>query len=121
MKQHSLFFPLALIIVGAVWFLSSTGVLPTTASLVALALAAGGVALLVLDGINTQSIVHGPMLVYLGAAVYLRNQLLIGYAPLSALGMMLLGALMLLARSGLVPKKYGVHGLPRRKRTDADE
>ena len=117
MKQSSLFLPIVLIIFGAVWFLSSTDILPTTATLLALALVLGGLALLLLDGINTQSIVHGPMLMYIGAAVYLRNQMFINTAPLAALGMMLLGALMLLARSGIVPQKYGAHGIPlRRKR-----
>ncbi|MBH5330204.1 hypothetical protein H9Q10_11070 [Eikenella sp. S3360] len=121
MQRSSLFLPVLLIIFGAIWFLSSTDILPTTATLVALALAAGGIALLLLDGINTQSIVHGPMLMYLGAAIYLRNQMYIGFAPLAALGMMLLGGLMLLARSGIVPRKYGAHGLPRRARRNSEQ
>jgi len=42
--------------------------------------------------------------------------------PLAALGMMLLGALMLLARSGIVPQKYGAHGiLLRRKRRNGEQ
>ena len=41
---------------------------------------------------------------------------------LAALGMMLLGALMLLARSGIVPQKYGAHGIPlRRKRRNGEQ
>ena len=116
MKQSSLFLPIVLIIFGAVWFLSSTDILPTTATLLALALVLGGLALLLLDGINTQSIVHGPMLMYIGAAVYLRNQMFINTAPLAALGMMLL------ARSGIVPQKYGAHGiLLRRKRRNGEQ
>jgi len=85
MKQSSFFLPIVLIIFGAVWFLSSTDILPTTATLLALALVLGGLALLLLDGINTQSIVHGPMLMYIGAAIYLRNQMFINTAPLAAL------------------------------------
>ena len=122
MKQPSLFLPIVLIIFGAVWFLSSTDILPTTATLLALALVLGGLALLLLDGINTQSIVHGPMLMYIGVAVYLRDQMFVAFAPLAALGMMLLGALMLLARSGIVPQKYGAHGIPlRRKRRNGEQ
>ncbi len=121
MQKHSLLLPIVLIIFGAIWFLSSTDILPTTATLVALALAAGGIAILVFEGINTQSIVHGPMLVYLGAAIYLRNQMYIAFAPLAALGMMLLGGLMLLARSGIVPRKYGAHGTPVRRRDREQE
>ena len=122
MKHPSHVLPLVLIIFGAVWFLSSTDILPTTATLLALALVLGGLALLLLDGINTQSIVHGPMLMYIGAAVYLRDQMFVAFAPLTALGMMLLGALMLLARSGIVPQKYGAHGIPlRRKRRNGEQ
>ena len=49
--------------------------------------------------------VAGPLLVYIGAAVYLKSQYLLGYSPLMALGMMVLGCLLLLSRSSLVPYK----------------
>ena len=58
-----------------------------------------------MDGINKQSVVAGPLLVYIGAAVYLKSQYLLGYSPLMALGMMVLGCLLLLSRSSLVPYK----------------
>ena len=58
-----------------------------------------------MDGINKQSVVAGPLLVYIGAAVYLKSQYLLGYSPLVALGMMVLGCLLLLSRSSLVPYK----------------
>ena len=105
MPQPSLFLPLSLIIPGAVWFLKTTDILPATATLVSIALAVAGIVVLVMDGINKQSVVAGPLLVYIGAAVYLKSQYLLGYSPLVALGMMVLGCLLLLSRSSLVPYK----------------
>nr|WP_301286331.1 hypothetical protein [Neisseria perflava] len=97
--------PLFLIIFGAVWFLKTTGILPATATLIAIGLAVAGIAVLVMDGINKQSVISGPILVYIGAAVYLRTQYWFPYSPLIALGMMVLGFLLLLSRSDLVPEK----------------
>ena len=105
MPQPSLFLPLFLIIAGAVWFLKTTDILPATATLVSIDLAVAGIVVLVMDGINKQSVVAGPLLVYIGAAVYLKSQYLLGYSPLVALGMMVLGCLLLLSRSSLVPYK----------------
>ena len=65
-----------------------------------------GIAVLVMDGVNKQSIVSGPLLVYIGAAVYLHNQYWLGYSPLVALGMMILGCLLLLSRSDAVKFPY---------------
>ena len=87
------------------WFLKTTDILPATATLVSIALAVAGIVVLVMDGINKQSVVAGPLLVYIGAAVYLKSQYLLGYSPLMALGMMVLGCLLLLSRSSLVPYK----------------
>ncbi|MDO5073404.1 MAG: hypothetical protein Q4D63_03280 [Neisseria animaloris] len=106
MPQSSLALPLFLIIAGAVWFLKTTGILPATATLIAGALAIAGVVVLIIDGINKQSIVSGPLLIYIGAAVYLKSQYLLGYSPLIALGMMILGCLLLLSRSNIVPYKH---------------
>lgn len=106
MRHSSLALPLFLIIAGAVWFLKTTGILPPTATLIAAALCIGGIAVLLIDGINKQSVVSGPLLVYIGAAVYLKSQYLLGYSPLIALGMMVLGCLLLLSRSSIVPYKH---------------
>lgn len=105
MTQASLALPLFLIVAGAVWFLKTTGILPATSTLVAAALALAGAAVLIMDGINKQSVVSGPLLMYIGAAVYLKSQYLLGMSPLIALGMMILGCLLLLSRSNLVPHK----------------
>ncbi|MCF7521631.1 hypothetical protein L4G92_06165 [Neisseria sp. ZJ106] len=105
MRQASLALPLFLIIFGAVWFLKTTDILPATATLVAAGLAVAGCAVLIMDGINKQSIVSGPILLYIGAAVYLHHAYWLNISPLIALGMMILGCLLLLSRSSLVPEK----------------
>ena len=71
MSRPSLFLPLFLIIFGAVWFLRATDILPATSTMIAGALIILGFAVLIMDGINKQSIVSGPMLVYIGTAIYL--------------------------------------------------
>ena len=104
-NPSSLALPLLLIIAGAIWFLKSTGILPATATLIAIGLTIGGIAVLVMDGINKQSIVSGPLLIYIGTAIYLRSNYLMETSPLVALGMMILGCLLLLSRSSVVPYK----------------
>ncbi len=106
MRTASLSFPLLLLIIGAVWFLKATDILPATTTLIALGLAVAGAAVLVADGFNKQSVVAGPMLIYAGAALYARSEYLLATSPLLALGLMLLGGLMLLSRSDLVPHKH---------------
>lgn len=107
MKQPSLFLPLALIIIGAIWFLKSTHILPATSVMVGAGLVFGGVAVLLLDGINKQSIIAGPFLMYCGAAVYANSVQAPFYSikPLIALGMIILGLLLLLSRSNLIGER----------------
>ncbi|MBQ1837007.1 MAG: hypothetical protein II131_00425 [Neisseriaceae bacterium] len=105
MNKPSIFFPLVLIIVGALWFLRATDILPPSYIILAIALCVAGVLVLILDGINKQSIVAGPLLIYCGVAVYLFYRDLLNLSPLIALGMVVSGVLMLLARSDVIPNK----------------
>ncbi|WP_373741550.1 hypothetical protein [Neisseria sp.] len=105
MRQASLALPLFLIIFGAVWLLKTADILPETSTLVAAGIAATGVIVLVTDGINKQSVVSGPFLVYIGAAVYLYHRYYFAFSPLIAMGMVVLGLLLLLSRSNVVPVK----------------
>ena len=105
MSRSSLFLPLFLIIFGSVWFLKTMDILPATSTIVSAGMVVAGIAVLVMDGVNKQSIVSGTLLVYIGAAVYMHNQYWLGYSPLVALGMMVLGCLLLLSRSDMVPYK----------------
>lgn len=105
MRQSSLFFPLLLIIGGALWFLKSMDWFPQTATIIAFILAAAGLLVLALDGLNKQSVVSGPLLIYIGIAIYAANEYLLPAGPLFAIGMMLSGCLLLIARSNAVPLK----------------
>ena len=105
MKQPSLMMPLFLIIVGVLWFLKSIDLFPSTANIIAFALAASGVLVLLFDGINKQSVVSAPLLVYIGSVLYAVNAYGYATAPFIALGMIGAGCLMLLARSSIIPAK----------------
>ena len=96
MSRPSLFLPLFLIIFGAIWFLRATDILPATSTMIAGVLIILGFAVLIMDGINKQSIVSGPMLVYIGTAIYLYMSYWIYLSPLLAIGMVVLGCLLLL-------------------------
>ena len=103
--KPSLGFPLFLIIVGALWLLKSVDLFPSTANIIAFALATTGVLVFVFDGVNKQSIVSAPLLMYIGGALYAVNEEGWATSPLIALGMIVSGCLMLLARSDAVPAK----------------
>lgn len=115
MRQSSLFVPLTLIIIGALWFLRSMDWFPATTLIIAFALIAGGILVLLLDGINKQSIVSGPFMMYIGAAIYASYEYNYETNIILALGMMVLGVLLLLSRSNAIPLKRG-HSLPPQKR-----
>jgi hypothetical protein len=97
--------PVLLIILGCLWFLKSTALLPNTTTLLALLLAVAGIALLLLDGLNKSTLVSSPLLVYAGAVIYLYDAASWRLAPLIALGMVLAGVLMLVARSPRIPER----------------
>ncbi|MBA4707875.1 hypothetical protein [Aquitalea aquatica] len=97
--------PIALICLGSVWFLKSTALLPDTSTLLSLLLAAAGCLLLIIDGFNKSTLVSSPLLVYAGAAIYLRDNMGLQFSHLLSLGMVVMGLLMLLARSDRIPER----------------
>lgn len=105
MKVPSLSVPLFLIIFGSLWLLKTLAWLPDSSTIIAAILVAAGVLVFVLDGINKQSVISAPLLMYIGGVIYAVDAY--GYAakPLIAFGMILLGCLMLIARSDAVPPK----------------
>ena len=105
MKQSSLMLPLFLIIAGALWLLKSMDLFPSTVNIIAFALFASGVLVFVLDGFNKQTVVSAPLLMYIGGVLYLVNEYEYATAPFIALGMVISGCLMLLARSDVIPHK----------------
>ena len=112
MRSRSLFIPLFLIVMGSLWFIKSIDLMPETSSIIAIGLAVLGLVVLITDGINKQSIVAGPLLMYLGAAVYLYYEAWFRISHILSVGMVVLGSLLLLSRSGMVPDKYARHLFP---------
>ena len=103
--KSSAFLPLVLIVLGVLWFLKSSALLPDTTTLLALMLAASGVVLLVVDGLTKSTLVTAPMLMYAGVAVYLFDEDKLRLSHMLSLGMILLGVLMLIARSERIPER----------------
>jgi len=104
MKQ-SVTAPVVLITLGSVWFLKSTSLLPDTASLLALLLVLTGILLLLMDGLNKSTLVTSPMMIYGGAAVYYYDSVALRMSHVLSLGMVLLGILLLFARSERIPDR----------------
>ena len=101
--QRSATFPILLITLGVLWFLHSTELLPNTRSLLALGLACAGLALLLLDGLNKSTLVATPMLGFAALAVYGLDRFGLPFSVWASCGMVLLGLLLLGARSPSVP------------------
>ena len=72
MKDASL--PITLIIVGLVWLVWHFRLFPDIDWLIALGFVAGGIAVMVFDGINKNSIVIGPILIAMGGAWALNDR-----------------------------------------------
>ena len=66
--------PITLIIVGVLGLIWYYGWLPDIDSITSIALIAGGVAILAMDGITKSSIVLGPTLIAIGIAWWLHDQ-----------------------------------------------
>ncbi|WP_024301689.1 hypothetical protein [Pseudogulbenkiania sp. MAI-1] len=103
--KTSVSLPILLITLGSLWFLKSTYLLPETSTLLALLLVVAGVILFVIDGFNKSSLVTGPMLMYGGTAVYLYDSAGLRMSHVLSLGMVLMGILLLLARSDRIPER----------------
>lgn len=112
MHSRSLFLPLFLIVIGSLWFLKSTALMPDTSSIIAVAFGVLGLLVMLMDGINKQSIVAGPLMVYIGAAVYLYYEEFFKLSHIFSVGMVWLGLLLLFSRSSIVPDKYARPTLP---------
>lgn len=113
MKTPTLALPLVLIVLGTLWFLKTTDILPATSSLIAMFLVVAGIVVLIVDGFNKQTVVWGPFLMYCGLAVYLIKSYHMSYSPIFALGLVVLGLFMLIARSEHIPyKKPPVYKTP---------
>jgi hypothetical protein len=103
MKDASL--PITLIVVGLVWLAWHFHLFPDMDWVISLAFIAGGVVVLVTDGINKSSIVTGPLLIGVGAAWLLHDQYRVSWSVLIPVMLVLIGVLMLVARRPGVPER----------------
>ena len=97
--------PITLIIVGVlgvVWYL---GWFPNIESITALALVAAGVLILITDRITKSSIVLGPMLIAVGASVWVHDTYRLRWWLLVSILLIVLGVLMLIARDPRIPEQ----------------
>jgi|KBSMisStandDraft_5_1062788.scaffolds.fasta_scaffold214008_2 drug/metabolite transporter (DMT)-like permease len=105
MKDASL--PITLIIVGLVWLAWHFRFFPDVDWLIAIGFMVAGVAVLAFDGINRNSIVTGPMLIAVGGAWLLHDQYRVSWSVLIPTLLILVGVLMLVARSAGIPDRRG--------------
>lgn len=105
MKDASL--PITLIVVGLVWLGWHFHFFPDVDWVISLGFIAGGVGVLVIDGVNKNSVVTGPLLIAIGTAWALHDQYRVSWSVLIPSVLILLGVLMLVARSPQIPEKRG--------------
>ena len=95
--------PVMLIVVGALWLAWHFGWFPDVDWIVAAGLALAGVAVMVFDGITKSSVVIGPFMIGCGIAWALHDRMRTSWAVLIPSLLILLGILMLIARSPRIP------------------
>lgn len=105
MRDASL--PVTLIVVGVVWLVWYFGWFPDIDWLIAAGLAAGGVAVMIFDGITKSSVVIGPFMIASGIAWALHDRYRISWSILIPSMLIVLGVLMLIARSPRIPVRRG--------------
>ena len=99
--------PITLIVIGVlglVWYL---GWVPDFDAITSIALIAGGVTIMAMDGITKNSVVLGPTLIAVGIAWWLHDQYRLRWTLLVSVLLIVIGALMLLARSPRIPEQRG--------------
>lgn len=97
--------PVTLIVVGFAWLAWHFGWFPDVDWMIAAALVAGGIAVLVFDGLTKSSIVIGPFLIGAGIAWALHERYRVHWQVLIPCLLVLLGVLMLLARHRRFPER----------------
>jgi hypothetical protein len=105
MRDASL--PVTLIVVGLGWLLWEFRLFPDVDWIIGIGFIVGGIAVMVLDGVNKNSIVIGPFLIAIGIAWLAHDQYGIHWRFIIPVMLVLLGALMLAARSSRVPERRG--------------
>ncbi|HEX6137669.1 MAG TPA: hypothetical protein VF059_08420 [Casimicrobiaceae bacterium] len=103
MRDASL--PVTLIVVGLGWLLWEFRLFPDVDWIISLAFVAAGVAVLAIDRINKNSVVVGPFLIAIGVAWFVHDRYYVHWRYVIPVMLVLLGVLMLIARSPKVPER----------------
>ena len=99
--------PVTLIVVGVVGLIWYFGWFPDADAVTTVALIGAGVLVLVLDGLTKSSIVLGPTLITMGTMWFLHDQYRLRWSLLIPILLIVIGALMLVARSSSLPDRRG--------------
>ena len=105
MKDASI--PVTLIAVGLGWLLWELRLFPDVDWIISLGFIAAGVAVMVIDGINKNSVVIGPFLIAIGLAWLVHDRYGTHWRYIIPFMLVLLGILMLIARGGRIPERRG--------------
>ncbi len=97
--------PVTLIVLGALGLVWYFGWFPDFDALTSIGFIAGGVLVLAMDGITKSSIVLGPTLIAVGIAWWLHDQQHLRLSLLVSVLLIVIGALMLVARSPRIPER----------------
>jgi hydroxymethylpyrimidine/phosphomethylpyrimidine kinase len=99
--------PVTLIVVGIVGLIWYFGWFPDRDTVVAIGLIAAGVLVLAMDGLTRSSVVLGPTLITMGVMWWLHDQYHLRWSLLIPILLIVIGALMLVARRGSFPERRG--------------
>lgn len=105
MRDASL--PVTLIVIGLGWLLWELRLFPDIDWIISAGFVVTGVAVLVIDGVNKNSIVIGPFLIAIGIAWLAHDRYWVGWRFIVPGLLVLLGVLMLAARSQRIPERRG--------------
>jgi hypothetical protein len=97
--------PITLIIVGVIGVIWYLGWFPNVESITALVLVAAGVLILITDRLTKNSVVLGPILIAIGACVWVHDVYRVRWWLLVSILLILLGVLMLIARDPRIPEQ----------------
>jgi hypothetical protein len=103
--RNSTTLPVILIVFGGAWLAHEAGWFYEWHALFAIALIVIGIAIPLTEGLNRHSVVAGPMLAYCGAAWLAMRYDRVSENVVWPLGVMLLGVLLLIARSSMLPPR----------------
>ena len=97
--------PIVLIVVGILGLVWYFGWIPDFDAMTSIGFIAGGVLVLAMDGITKSSVVLGPTLIAIGVAWWVHDQQQVRLRLLVPVLLIVIGLLMLVARSPRIPER----------------